>query len=330
MTIVSASSTAPARPAPRALGSLLSRAPVAVVLATLFGGLVWADATNLADAPPGCWLLPAALLAAVAGASEAVALAAPAGPGRQAVVAPLGAAAIVLVTFFGAHPGVASGAADPLGGLASVPLAICLAIALAFVAEIVGYRAGGGPLARAAAGSLSAVCLGLPFAFMLGLRLLRVESGWDGPRSDPALGTLLPLVSFVAVVKAGDIAAYLVGSLFGRTRLAPILSPGKTWEGALAGLVGSVTVAWLALEVFGPTPLTSQPSRPWGGWPVYGLLLGLAGIVGDLCESLVKRERGVKDSGRWLGGLGGVLDLVDSLLLAAPVAWMLWQTGRGF
>jgi len=69
-------------------------------------------------------------------------------------------------------------------------------------------------------------------------------------------------------------------------------------------------------------------AQPWGGWVVYGLAVGLAGMVGDLAESLLKREAGAKDSGRSLGGLGGVLDLVDSLLFAAPVAWLLWAAGR--
>jgi len=69
---------------------------------------------------------------------------------------------------------------------------------------------------------------------------------------------------------------------------------------------------------------TSGSAGPWGGWIVHGVLVGVAGIVGDLAESLVKREAGVKDSGTTLGALGGAFDLVDSLLVAAPVAWVLW------
>jgi phosphatidate cytidylyltransferase len=69
------------------------------------------------------------------------------------------------------------------------------------------------------------------------------------------------------------------------------------------------------------------PGTPAGGWMLYGLTVGGAGILGDLAESLLKREAGIKDSGILLGGLGGVLDLVDSMLFAAPVAWVLWASG---
>jgi len=137
---------------------------------------------------------------------------------------------------------------------------------------------------------------------------------------------MLPLVSLVAVAKAGDIAAYLGGSLLGRRRLAPALSPGKTWEGAVASLVGSSAAAWFVLEWMAGA---ATAAGPWGGWLVFGICVGLAAMAGDLAESLLKRECGVKDSGRSLGGMGGVLDLIDSLLFAAPVAWLLWVLGGG-
>ena len=69
------------------------------------------------------------------------------------------------------------------------------------------------------------------------------------------------------------------------------------------------------------------PHQPLGGWLVFGLTVGLAGMLGDLAESLIKRETGLKDSGKTLAGLGGVLDLMDSLLFATPVAWSLWVAG---
>jgi phosphatidate cytidylyltransferase len=105
--------------------------------------------------------------------------------------------------------------------------------------------------------------------------------------------------------------------------MAARLSPGKTWEGAAASLAASLAASWIVLDrVDWPTA-----DRPWGGWPAFGVLVGMAGMAGDLAESLVKRDLDAKDSGRSLGGLGGVLDLVDSLLLAAPVAWALWVAG---
>jgi phosphatidate cytidylyltransferase len=88
-------------------------------------------------------------------------------------------------------------------------------------------------------------------------------------------------------------------------------------------LAGALAAAWIVFEGCG----WQTAVRPWGGWPLFGLLVGVAGMAGDLAESLVKRELGAKDSGGSLGGLGGVLDLVDSLLLAAPVAWLLWVVG---
>ena len=131
---------------------------------------------------------------------------------------------------------------------------------------------------------------------------------------------VLPLVSLIAVVKAGDVLAYVVGSLIGRTKMAPVLSPGKTWEGAVGSLAGSLLASWLIFEKAG----FATEARPLGGWIVFGLVVGIAGMLGDLAESLVKRELGAKDSGRLLGGLGGVLDLIDSLAFAAPIAWLLW------
>jgi phosphatidate cytidylyltransferase len=105
--------------------------------------------------------------------------------------------------------------------------------------------------------------------------------------------------------------------------MAPLLSPGKTWEGAVASIAGSCLAAWLVLDrLAGP-----RADGPWGGWLVYGVAVGAAAILGDLAESLLKRECGAKDSGRALGAMGGLLDLVDSLLFAAPVAWGLWVLG---
>ena len=120
------------------------------------------------------------------------------------------------------------------------------------------------------------------------------------------------LVSFVVLVtKMGDIGAYLVGGSIGKHNLIPRISPHKTVEGTMGGLLFSVLSA-----VFSKLYL---PSFPMGHLMVLGLLLGILAQVGDLAESLLKRDCGVKDSGTILSGFGGMLDLIDSLLFTAPI-----------
>jgi phosphatidate cytidylyltransferase len=133
----------------------------------------------------------------------------------------------------------------------------------------------------------------------------------------------------------GDIGAYTVGRLIGRHKMAPLISPGKTIEGAFGALAFSCLGAWLAFQFVVPwtaehSAVAMQWSHPWSlwwGWIVFGLLVGAAGMLGDLAESLLKRDVGRKDSSTWLPGFGGVLDILDSLLLSAPVAWACWFFG---
>ncbi|MFM8498232.1 MAG: phosphatidate cytidylyltransferase [Planctomycetia bacterium] len=301
-----------------------NRIVVAVAVAAVFAALVWADATGLAGAAPAWWLLPVVIVVAIGGVDELVRLCGvrdllvPSWLLRPAAVAlPLAAAA-------GAQAfSAATSMAAPTAALGWAAVAFGLFMIVLFAAEVAGYRPQGRSVERLAAATFIVAYAGLPLAFMVGLRLLCVEN--LGPeQTGPGHLGIVPLVSLVAVVKAGDVAAYVVGSLFGRHRMAPILSPGKTWEGAAASLAGSLAMAWYVLHGAGLAPAT----EPWGGWATYGLAVGLAGMVGDLAESLLKREAGAKDSGSSLGGLGGVLDLVDSLLFAAPVAWLLWAAGR--
>ena len=124
----------------------------------------------------------------------------------------------------------------------------------------------------------------------------------------------------VFTIWAGDIAAFYVGRRFGRQPLAPRVSPKKTLEGALGGMAVSMVVAiggrfWI------------WPVLPLSRAAVVGLLLATVGILGDLCESAVKRGAGVKDSGSLIPGHGGVLDRLDSLMFACPVLYMLVRIG---
>jgi len=298
----------PVPPSPS--GSLPQRTLVGLLLAAGFTALCWADATGAAAAAPGWWLAPLAVAIAVGGAGEVVRMAAGRGLPLRPLLVPVTTALLALV------PLMAAGLRPAEVGWPAAWLAAATAgvLILSFTAEILTYRPAGGGLPRLVAGFSTAAAIGLPLALMLDLRLR--SAAWGGPG-------LLPLASMLAVVKGGDIAAYLVGSLVGRRRMAPALSPGKTWEGAAASLGASLAVAWGVLEAAG----WAGGWQPWGGWPVYGLVLGVAGMLGDLAESLVKREFRAKDSGRSLGALGGFLDLADALLFAAPVAWVLWILG---
>jgi phosphatidate cytidylyltransferase len=133
------------------------------------------------------------------------------------------------------------------------------------------------------------------------------------------------LTFLFCVVWAGDIAALYVGRTWGTGKLAPTISPNKTWLGAIASVAGSVAVAgglltlasWLAEWNF---VKLSYHGEIWY-WLVLAVIVNVAAQVGDLAESALKRSAGVKDSGSLLPGHGGVLDRIDALLLAAPVLW---------
>ena len=145
--------------------------------------------------------------------------------------------------------------------------------------------------------------IALPFSYLV--RLNNIER----------TGRQLVLFT-LCLVWAGDMLAYFVGRGFGRVPMAPALSPKKTWEGALGNILGSLLVAvlfarWMQIDV-----VTLM---------VIAGVANIAGQMGDLIESAYKRGASVKDSGKLLPGHGGVLDRVDSLMLAAPVVWVMYQ-----
>lgn len=139
------------------------------------------------------------------------------------------------------------------------------------------------------------------------------------------------LLSVLTLVWMADVAAYAGGKAFGKRKLAPSLSPGKSWEGALSGALGVLLLAggWIWADRHGWTDGSSLFSHLWAHGPLLALLatLGLSAmsVCGDLIESLVKRSAGMKDSSQLLPGHGGVLDRVDALLPVLPLAMMLSQ-----
>jgi CDP-diglyceride synthetase len=182
-----------------------------------------------------------------------------------------------------------------------VPTVLALSLVAAVVMHSRNHRVEGA-MANAGGTLLAIVYLGVLPGFFLPICMS--HSAWM-------------MLAIVCVVKSADIGAYATGHAIGRHKLIPWLSPGKTIEGFIGGLVFSGAVGAGAAALFPQTGLHWLPAF------VGGAFLGAVGQVGDLFESLLKRDAGVKDSGR-VPGFGGVLDILDSPLLAAPAAyWML-------
>lgn len=176
-----------------------------------------------------------------------------------------------------------------------------------------------------------------PMFFLAGLFWIVIAPlwMWRGVRPQPAVG--LGVAGFAVLVPAGlamlvlspqevllvlvlvwiaDTAAYFVGRAWGRRKLAPAISPGKSWEGAAGGLLGALAYA-IICRFF-------SEGIAWAPYLAAAALLAMVSIVGDLFESAVKRQAGAKDSGTILPGHGGILDRIDSATAVLPLAALLW------
>jgi len=135
-------------------------------------------------------------------------------------------------------------------------------------------------------------------------------------------GSTMLILIILLCVKFTDIGAYFGGRALGRRKLIPWLSPGKTWEGLGFGLLTAAAVgAALATQM----DLRRGYVMPWWKGAIFGAVIGGIGQLGDLLESLMKRDAEVKDSGSLIPGFGGVLDVIDSPLLAAPFAYLMFS-----
>ena len=161
--------------------------------------------------------------------------------------------------------------------------------------------------------------------FLLGF-LLRLLFRWDPPAPlelMPATGCSLGLF-LLLVVKSGDMGAFFIGRRWGRRQLCPNLSPKKTWEGFVGGLVASTAAAFAVMALLPPAPggvWFGTLVVHWHDAVILGLLLSGVGVLGDLVESQIKRAADAKDSGGLIPGMGGLLDVLDSLLFAAPALY---------
>jgi phosphatidate cytidylyltransferase len=270
----------------------------------------------------GGWIMAAALaLIAAVGAAEIFRIASRTGSRPLMVPGVIGAALFVLVGGF--NP--AFGATAPWLWVVTIALLLVTAAAAIWLRGV-----GGHPLASIAATVSGAIFVGGTLIHGLLLRHLLdtgivpgVEGRWAGTA----------LVGFaIGLTWLNDTGAYFVGSAFGRHKLIPAVSPGKTVEGSLAGLASAV-IAGALYAAFILGDLVGLPLGLWEG-ALGGLLIAIVAQVGDLAESLLKREAGVKDSGRIIPGHGGILDRFAALFFALPIGFwylaaVLWLRGGG-
>jgi phosphatidate cytidylyltransferase len=228
-----------------------------------------------------------------------------------------------------------SGGYTPLTGAAVIvagflPLAVRGYLAGAFVPPVISFASigvlaaltgalfvrgpDGRPLSTAAVTVLAVIYTAGTLSFAYGLRY---HSYAIGPKAGTAL-LFYPLV----LAWATDTAAFFAGRAFGRRKLMPTVSPAKTQEGAAAGIVFAMIVSW-AYGHWVLVPYANLAFAPWTALMV-GAAVSAASQVGDLVESMLKREAGVKDSSRLIPGHGGVLDRLDSLFFAIPVSYFLF------
>jgi phosphatidate cytidylyltransferase len=208
--------------------------------------------------------------------------------------------------------------------------ALLMLIASPFILLVAGLRRS--PLSQSLPDAASSFLL-LPYVAAALASMILVRSYSNGS---------LFLLFTLLLVWTGDVAAYYVGRALGKNKLAPRISPGKTWEGAIASTMGAVVVGVLLfhylrpiyftlkrIHMFPPTEARDSFAPPDISVPLLGIIafaicVNVAAQLGDLVESMLKRGGGVKDSGTLLPGHGGVLDRIDALLFALPVGWFFY------
>jgi phosphatidate cytidylyltransferase len=286
-----------------------------LIIAALVG-LCWLDHTA---SVPGVWLMPVAAILVVLATSEVMQLMRAAGATPRAGIVYCGNLLILFSNWMPTLLAKGNLWQAPAGGnlswqqamaMASWPLAVFTIFTLAlFINEKRLFEKPGRAMANMSATLFALIYAGVLFSFLVQFRL-----SWG----------ISALLSLIIAVKMGDTGAYLTGRLLGRHKMSPVISPGKTVEGGIGAVCFACLGAWLSWWFLFPAinNVAFAGSVTWA-WLPFGIVVGTAGIFGDLAESLIKRDVGRKDSSTWLPGFGGVLDILDSLLFAAPAGWIL-------
>jgi phosphatidate cytidylyltransferase len=274
----------------------------------------------------GFWVVPLGLYLIFGSALECTSLLrnSPFGPiDRPALIGCGGIMLASLIPLYWPLSGSPYPADCLLGELGWPMTAAVLALVGCFAWYLRDYQTGNNDFIRAVLAGWVAVYFGLCFAFWIALRMVG-DSGWG----------LYLMVGTITITKFSDAGAYFAGRRFGKRKLCPNVSPGKTVEGLIGGMFVAALVSWLYFSVFAPLRFDGgQVKASWLGVIGLGVLLTLSGLVGDLLQSIFKREVFAKDSGRLLPGLGGLWDVTDSLLPTAAVAYVIivanWIKGPG-
>lgn len=312
---------------------LIDRVKTSAVLIAIILGLLYLDSNYPIAGTGGLWLLPLLLFFSLGTARDLATLLS--GSGRL-ISKPITLVATGIVTLSACIPmlwpivGQDYPANCPVGRLGWMVIGSLTAVFVILLSEMKDYGIGPkGTIERTCHAVFVSVYAGLPMGLMVALRSMG-SGNWG----------LAALLTMILVTKSTDAGAYFTGKAIGKHKLIPRLSPGKTKEGSLGGILTATVVAYLCLRWLFPalttgaqapaeTPSIAFLVNPIWGALVLGPLLALAGMIGDLAESLVKRDCDAKDSGNWLPGLGGVWDVTDSLIAAVAPAFLCFAAGVG-
>lgn len=214
-----------------------------------------------------------------------------------------------------------SGAAPTGDAFAASALVLLGGVTFLTLVAVTFFRSpGSAPLWSASATLFGAIYGGLALAVIPLLHAFPFLNGWAGAEASPWAGVAVVALPLTATW-VGDATAFFAGSAWGKRRLAPAISPKKSWEGAIAGVLGAgagAAIWYVIVDGVLPEAPLSVPLVA-----LVGSALGVTAIVGDLVESMLKRDAGVKDSGTLLPGHGGVLDRIDALIFSLPVSYLL-------